>query len=275
MINQEKARRRPREQTQSKTEEQQTMDDKFIFSSGTPKTGLRYLTESFTLNSVDRIVRRKGRGRRPDSMLELASKIRVESQTGCKLKKVDVLSLEEHFSVYVKIVNMVLERVYTSDVRADKVGKQLSEHRGKGYSFLKNLKYLRYRTNDEIKSICFERMYRNALEQAARIILSNWRRRQLMTTALSVVHGNRKLVLKLLKNKYISSSLIKKIRDECAAIKSNGKSYYYVVSVLKQLRRTLDEKILSTLGESLSFRKSQRVRVKKALEIKPCLLPQQ
>lgn len=268
MIKQQKARRRPREQTQSMTEEQHTMDDKFKYpSSGTPKTGLRYLTESFTLNSVDRTVQKQGKGRKPRPMFSTVDGIQkgVEKTTGRKVKDVDVLLLGEHFAVYVKLVNMVLEQVYVSDDRAESVGRQLSEHRGKGYSFLKNLKYLRYRDNEEIKTICFERMYRNALEQAARIILSDWKRRQLMTTTLSVLYRDEGLLLKLLKNKYISSLLVKTIRKECEVIKSNGKSYYYVVSVLKQLRRILDEKILTERGEPLRFRKSQRVRVKKFL----------
>jgi transposase len=270
MIKQEKARRRPRGQMQSTTDKQQTMDDKFIFSSsGTPKTGLRYLTESFTLNSVERTVQRHGKGRRPDSTIHLLSRAQGASGTGRKLKELDVHLLGERFAVYVKLVNMILERVYTSDERADSVGRQLSEHRGKGYSFLKNVEYLRYRDNEEIRSICFERMYRNALEQAARILLSDWRRRQLMATALSVLHNDEELVLRLLRNKYIPSSLIKRIRKECKTIKSNGKSYYYVVSVLKQLRRILDEKILTTQGEPLRFRKSQRVRVKKSLQKRP------
>jgi transposase len=273
MIKQDKARRRPREQTQSKTEEQQTMDDKFIFSSsGTPKTGLRYLTESFALNSVERTVQRQGKGRRPETNLSAIARSQEASGTGRKLRVVDVFRLGEHFAVYVRLVNMVLERVYESDERADSVGRQLAEHRGKGYNFLKNLEYLRYRNNEEIKSICFERMYRNALEEAARVILSDWRRRQLIATSLSVLLRDENLVLRLLKNKYISSSLITTIRKECSAIKTNGKSYYYVVSVLKQLRRLLDEMILTEQGEPLRFRKSQRVRVKKLLEHNPSLI---
>lgn len=265
-MSKEKARRRPREQTESKTQKQQTMDDKFIFSSGTPKTGLRYLTESFTLNSVTRIVQKKGKGRKPDSIAELRSRTRGKPRSGRKLKEIDILRLGERFAVYVKLVNMVLERVYLSDERAHSIGKQLSEHRGKGYSLLKKVDYLRYRDSEEIKSICFERMYRNALEQAARIILSDWRRRQLMAAALAVLDGDEKLVLKLLRNKYISSSLIKTIRKDCDCIKSSMRTYYYVVSVLKQLRRELDQRILTEQGKPLSFRRSQRLRVKKALE---------
>ncbi|TFG28216.1 hypothetical protein EU527_17600 [Candidatus Thorarchaeota archaeon] len=273
MIKHEKARRRPREPKQSSTAEQQTMDDKFISSSsGTPKTGLRYLTESFTLNSVDRVVARQGKGRRPDSLIELTSRVSGESGSSHKLKRVDVLRLGEHFAVYVKLVNMVLERVYETDEQAESVGRQLSEYRGKGYDLLKKIGYLRYRDNEEVKSICFERMYRNALEEAARVILSDWRRRQLMVTSLSVLLRDKELALKFLKNKYISSSLIRIIRKECSAIKTNGKNYYYVVSVLKQLRRLLDESILTERQEPLGFRKSQRVRVKKLLVQNPDLV---
>ncbi len=273
MIKESRARRRPREQTQSLTEQQQTMDDKFIScSSGTPKTGLRYLTESFTLNSVERTVQRQGKGRGPEAMLSTIARAQGESQTGRKIRDIDVSRLGEHFTVYVRLVNMVLERVYESDERAESVGRQLSEHRGKGYDLLKKIGYLRYRDNEEIESICFERMYRNALEEAARVILSDWRRRQLMATSLSVLLGDETLVLRLLKNKYISSSLITTIRRECSAIRTNGKNYYYVVSVLKQLRRLLDEVILTEQGEPLRFRKSQRVRVKELLVQNPGLV---
>jgi transposase len=270
MIKQEKARRRPRVQTQSTTEEQLTMDDKFISSSsGTPKTGLRYLTESFTLNSVERVVSRHGKGRKPESMMNDIVCACGESSTGRNLKDIDVSKLGEHFAVYARLVNMVLERVYETDEQAESVGRQLSEYRGKGYDLLKRIGYLRYRDNEEIKSICFERMYRNALEEAARVILSDWRRRQLIATSLSVLGRDEELALRLLKNKYISSSLIATIRKECSAIKTNGKNYYYVVSVLKQLRRLLDESVLTERQEPLGFRKSQRVRVRKLLAQSP------
>ncbi len=87
-----------------------------------------------------------------------------------------------------------------------------------------------------------------------------------MKSAIKYVSEDRTALITLLKNKYISSKMIKKVRAQCESTKNNGTGYYHTISVLKQLRKKLDEYILTERGEPLSFRGFQRKRVSKYLK---------
>ncbi|TFG05688.1 hypothetical protein EU538_11225, partial [Candidatus Thorarchaeota archaeon] len=263
-------RRRPRRRRESDDSQKQlTMDGKLISlpSTAHQNTGLKYLVQSFTLCSVDREVNKKGKGKRPDPRYRRCSPEPVarelEAVTGRKVRDVDLSLLGRYFEKYVGLVNLVLEGVYSDSKRIDIVGEELNSYRGQGYVLLKKEEYLAYKDNPDISDQCFERLYRNVLEQAARIIQSNWLRRQLMRTAIELVKEDRDALLRLLKNKYIPSQIIKDLRSRCESTKDNGSSYYYALSVLKQLRRTLDEHVLTERSESLGFRASQRRRVRR------------
>ncbi|MHA2022878.1 MAG: zinc ribbon domain-containing protein [Candidatus Thorarchaeota archaeon] len=236
------------------------------------KTGLKYLVESFTLCSVEREVNKKGKGYRPDPRFKRASpevvKQRIQKVTGRKVIDADLSLMGTYFEKYVELVNLVLERVYSNRGRVEFLGDELNSHRGQGYTLIKKEDYLSYKDNKGIQAQCFERMYRNVLEQAARIIHSNWLRRKLMKSAIEYVSEDRKALISLLKNKYISSKMIKEIRARCESTKNNGTGYYYTVSVLKQLRKKLDEHILTERDEPLGFRGYQRKRVSKYLKDK-------
>ena len=257
-----------------KSQKQETMDGKYISDSSTThqKTGLKYLVESFTLCSLDREVNKKGKGKRPDPRYKRANpeviKQRIHSVTGRKVINTDLSLIGTYFEKYVALVNLVLERVYSDKKRVEFLGEELNSYRGQGYTLIKKEDYLSYKDNDDIQVQCFERMYRNILEQAARIIQSNWLRRQLMQTAIEYVSGDRKSLIGLLKNKHISSKMIKEVRAKCESTKNNGTGYYYTVSVLKQLRKKLDEYILREREEPLGFRGYQRKRVSKYLKDK-------
>ncbi len=247
------------------------MDGKYIsLSSSHQKTGLKYLVESFTLCSVDRKVSKKGKGYRPDPRFKRASpevvKQRIQDVTGRKVIDTDLSLMGMYFEKYVELVNLVLSRVYSDKERVDLLGAELNSYRGQGYKLLMKEIYLSYKDDKEIQALCFERMYRNVLEQVARVIHSNWLRRQLMKSAIEYVSEDREALVRLLKNKYISSKLIKKVRARCESTKNNGTGYYHTVSVLKQLRKKLDEHILTEREEPLSFRKYQRKRVSSYLK---------
>ncbi len=261
-------RRRPRSCKKPKASEQQTMVDNYYSSSSTKSprtTGLKYLVESFTLCSLDREVDKKGKGKRPDPRYRRANaqvmQERIQTVTGRKVNKTDLSLMGMHFERYVELVNLVVDRVYSDKGRVENLGEELNSYRGHGYKLMMKEGYLSYKDDKDIQAQCFERMYRNVLEQVARIIHSNWLRRQLMKSAIEYVSEDREALIGLLKNKYISSKMIKQVRANCESTKNNGTGYYYTISVLKQLRKKIDEHILKERGEPLSFRGYQRKRV--------------
>jgi len=253
---------------------QTTMDnDKYIISEPKSKKSstLKYLVESFTLNSVSRVVERKHKNRRPDPLFakNLCSQVISLSQpsvtSGQKVNSIDLTLLDQHFANYVKTVNLLLERIYRTQKRAQALGKELSEYRGHGYTLLRKEYDLSYQHNDEFKELVFERMHRNALEHAARTVLSDYTRRELVRSAIGILSDSVIEMLKLLKNKYIPRPLIKQVRIACSAVKVNSKGYAYTVGVLKQVRRELDLIILRELGEKTRWRGRQRAKVREAL----------
>jgi len=257
-----------------KSPKQETMNGRLIKKSSTAhqKTGLRYLVESFNLSSIDREVNKKGKGYRPNPRYKRASpeliKQRIHDVTGRKVIDTDLSLMGTYFEKYVELVNLVLERVYSDKERVEFLGEELNSYRGQGYTLIKKEGYLSYKDNKDIQAQCFERMYRNILEQAARIIHSNWLRRQLMKSAIEYVCNDKDALIRLLKNKHIPSKMIKEVRAKCESTKNNGTGYYYTVSVLKQLRKKLDERILKEREEPLGFRGYQRKRVSKYLKDK-------
>jgi len=253
-----RTRRHPRVQkTTDGRSKQKTMDD------GNFKwTGLCYLVETFSLNSVDRRVNRRGTSPppTPDSLLP-----QVRATSGRKMSVLDLQLVQQHFSVFVSLVNQVLDRVYSSAERLRSAGTALVDSHGQGYVVLRREAYLAYKDNEKIRSQCFERMYRNVLEQAARIILSDWIRRELMNSALSVLTADESALFRLQQNRYVPPELVRRVRKECCVVKDDGKSFYYSLSVLKQLRRALDEQLLAARGEPLGRRGQQRRRLQELL----------
>jgi hypothetical protein len=270
----ETTRRHHREQTQSTTEEHQTIDDKFKYvSSGTLKTGLKYLVESFSLNSVDRVVSRKGYGRRPDPSFSKKNRngsvrqlLSIAKCTGRKVKDIDLEILESTFKQYVEAVNLTLERVYKNSEYAEELGKTLSQYRGRAYNFLRGEPTIRYQNNQEVKRLVYERLHRNALEQAGRIILTDWTRRQLIDSAIKYLSESSDNILSLLRKNRIPSYLIRKVRDSCEPVKNNGAGYHYALGVLRQLRFALDRHLLDNLCIKIRWRGKQRSKISSLLK---------
>jgi len=248
-------------------------NDKYIISEPKSKKSstLKYLVESFTLNSVDRVIERNHKGRRPDPLFaknlfrQVISLSQRSESSGRKVRSIDLTLLDQHFTNYVKTVNLILERVYKTPKRAQALGKKLSEYRGHGYTLLRKERDLAYQHNDEFKELVFERMHRNALEHAARTVLSDYTRRELINSAIGILSGSTEEMSRFLKNRYIPRSLIKQVRAACSAVKNNSKGYAYTVGVLKQVRRELDVTILRELGEKTRWRGRQRAKVREAL----------
>ena len=104
-------RRRPRLCRKPTTSEQKTMDDNYYVLSS------NYLVESFTLNSSQREVARKGKGRRPDPRYRKNSVHQVAAvarESGRKVKDIDLTTLTSQFESYTKTFNLILSRIYNT-----------------------------------------------------------------------------------------------------------------------------------------------------------------
>ena len=255
-------RRRPRSCKTPKASKQKTMDDNYYSSSSTT-----YLVESFSLNSCQREVARKGKGREPDPAYRRDRDSRahrlvsVARQCGRKVGDIDLATLTLHFDNYVKVVNLILSRIYRTDERAQTLGESLSKYRGRAYTLLREQRDLCYQHNDEYKELVYERLHRNALEHAGRTLLADWTRRQLFNAAINLLHGSHDDALRLLRRRSIPSDLIRRLRDSCNAVKRNGSGYHYALGVLRQIRLALDSHILDTLDIKISWRGRQRKKV--------------
>lgn len=220
---------------------------------------------SISLNSDQREVARKGKGRRPDpryrrvnATLQLAA---IARQSGRKVNNIDLTTLTLHFENYIKTVNLILSRIYKTNSRAEVLGEALSNYRGRAYTLLRNERNLCYQHNGDFKVLVYERLHRNALEHAGRTLLADWSRRQLFNSAIALLHGSQDDVLRLLRRKHIPSDLIRRVRDSCSAVKKKGSGYHYALGVLRQLRLAIDRHVLDTLGIKINWRGRQRKKV--------------
>ncbi len=256
----QESQRRP--WTQKRKQKQKTMDGKLI----TYSKSKSYLVESFVLNSEERVVSRKGKGRAPDPSFKrdndsIKQLSELSKQSGRKVKDIDLKLLTGHFENYVKVVNLILSRMYKTDKRAYSLGKALSEYRGRAYTLLWKEKDLCYKHNDVYKELVYERLHRNALEHAGRTLFADYTRRALFTSAIKVLADSSDDMLKLLRRKRIPADLIRRVRDSCDAVKNNGSGYHYSLGVLRQVRLALDRFILDKMGLKIGWRGRQRRKV--------------
>ncbi len=231
----------------------------------------KYLVESFTLNSVERVVSRNGRGRVPDPAFRNDRKhasplVSLLRGTGKKVKEVDLKTLTLHFDNYVQAVNMLLSRIYSSPRRVEQLGKGLAEYRGRAYTLLRRERDLCYEHNETIKELVFERLHRNVLEQTGRMLLADWTRRRLFTAALKYLDTSPQDTLTLLRRKRIPSYMIRKVRDSCGSTKNNGSGYHYTMGVLRQVRLAIDRHVLDTMEIKIGWRARQRKKVASLLK---------
>ncbi len=261
----QESQRRP--WTQKRKQKQKTMDGRLI----TYSKSKSYLVESFVLNSEDRVVSRKGKGRIPDPSFKrdndsIKQFSILSKQSGRKVTDIDLNLLTGHFENYVKFVNLLLSRMYWTDKRARSLGKGLSEYRGRAYTLLRKEKDLSYHHNDDFKKLVYERLYRNALEHAGRTLLADFTRRALFTSTIKLLAESSDDVLKLLRRKRIPADLIRRVRDSCEEVKNNGSGYHYTLGVLRQVRLALDRFILDDLGLKIKWRGRQRKKISSLLK---------
>ncbi len=229
------SRRRPREQMvpTSVRPTQQTMDDILSYPSST------LLIQKFALNSYSRVVARKGLGRGPSNSIIPSDILRKLS--GRKLSNLDFSVLSQSFVNYRKIVNLILEKVFSDSSYSKMLGEELADSKGMLYLVLRKEQRLKWKPNNEFGQLVYERLHRNALETAARIIYANYTRRRLVNSLLDILASEEEQLLRLMINRRIPSDLIRRTKDTIEK-KSKG-SYHYALSACRQVRSVLRGKV--------------------------------
>ena len=225
------SRRRPREQMvpTSVRPKQQTMDDKHFCPSST------FQVQKFALNSYHRVISRKGMGRRPSTSIIRSDILRKLS--GRKCNNLDLSVLSQSICNYRETVNLILEKVFSDLPYTQMLGKELEEHKGMMYIVLRKEDRLKWSLENEFGQLVYERMHRNALETAARIIYTDYTRRRLVNSLLDILDSDDEQLMRLMTNRRIPSDLIRRVKDTVEK-KSNG-SYHYALSACRQVRKVL------------------------------------
>ncbi len=259
----EQSRRHPRV-GKTKGSNQQTMDDNYLIPSTI------FQVQKFALNSYHRVVVRKGKGRKPDPSFS-KKKMNIEEQTltgllsGKKCSKLDLSILDTHFEKYSQAVNLVLEEIYSTPVRAMAIGESLESSKGQGYVVLREESFLEWKKDNRFGKLVFERMYRNVLETAARIVHSHYTRRRLVDSVLQILSSDKQQLRRMTSNKRIPSEFVRKVRESVG--KKSGSYYHYALTACKQVRRVLDEHLIEKFTEPTSVRSLQRKRTRIILDI--------
>jgi len=216
------SRRRPRKQLESATvrPEQQTMDD-------------------FNCNPSSTLLSRKGLGRHPSTSITPSDTLR--NLSGRKCNNLDLTVLSQSFSNYRKVVNLILEKIFADDFYSDMLGKKLEQSKGMVYLVLRKEQRLKWTPENEFGQLVYERLHRNALETAARIVYTNYTRRRLVNSLLDILATDDTQLLRLMTNRRIPSDLIRRVKDTVEK-KSNG-SYHYALSACRQVRSVLRNKV--------------------------------
>ncbi len=254
-----RTRRHPRV-GKTKGSNQETMDGYYNIDSST------YLVQKFALNSFHRQVARKGLGRKPDPAFRRKKRRSPQSRpvvtklvSGRKCSEIDLQTLGQHFGRYIEAVNLVLSEVYSSQARAAQIGEKLETSKGHGYVVLREESFLEWKRDNRFGQLVYERMFRNVLETAARIVLSDYTRRKLVNALLGILSSDREQLRRLLLLKRIPADLIRKVKDSGG--KKKGSYYHYALTACRQVRKALDIHLLKISEQSSSFRSVQRKRV--------------
>jgi transposase len=209
------------------------MDDYYRSPSST------FLVQKFALNSYHRVVARKGLDRKPAFTIETSD---VPCRlSGRKCNNLDLSVLSQSFTSYRKTVNLILEKVFSDTSYAEDLGKELEEHRGMLYLVLKKEDHLKWTRENEFGQLVYERMHRNALETAARIIFQHYTRRKLVNSLLDILVSDDQQLLRLMRNRRIPSDLVRSVKDTIEK-KSSG-SYHYALSACRQARNVLRKEL--------------------------------
>jgi transposase len=161
--------------------------------------------------------------------------------SGRKCNNLDLSILSQSFTSYRRAVNLILEKVFSDLSYAESLGKEIEEHRGMLYLVLRKEDRLKWSVENEFGNLLYERIHRNALETAARIIFGDYTRRKLVNSLLDILASNDQQLLRLMRGRRIPSDLVRRVKDTIEK-KSNG-SYHYALSACRQVRSVLRKEV--------------------------------
>jgi transposase len=164
--------------------------------------------------------------------------------SGWKCNNLDLAVLSQCFTSYRKVVNLILDKVFSDPPYSESLGKELDETKGMVYLVLRKEQRLKWKPENEFGQLVYERLHRNALETAARIIYANYTRRRLVNSLLNILVSDDAQLLRLMTNRRIPSDLVRRVKDTIEK-KSNG-SYHYALSACRQVRSVLRTKVRET-----------------------------
>ncbi len=185
------------------------------------------------------MIARKGLGRSPST--SIVPSVLLRSLSGRKLSNLDLSVLSQSFINYRKAVNLILEKVFSDSSYITSLGEEMDASKGMKYLVLRKEIRLNWEVDNEFGKLVYERLHRNALETAARIIYSHYTRRRLVRALLDILVSDDEQLLRLMRNKRIPSDLIRIVKETIEK-KSNG-SYHYSLSACRQVRRVLRDAV--------------------------------
>jgi transposase len=209
------------------------MDDINCYPSST------LLVQKFALNSYHRIIARKGLDKKPAN--PIVSSDMLQKLSGRKCSNLDLSVLSHSFSNFRKVVNLILEKVFSDAAYFEMLGKELEDSKGMLYLILRKEHRLKWTRENEFGKLVYERLHRNALETAARIIYASYTRRRLVNSLLNILSSDNEQLLRLMTNRRIPSNVVRRTKDTIEK-KSNG-SYHYALSACRQVRSVLRTKL--------------------------------
>lgn len=239
MLMKKDSRRHPRVQAVSTSvrPEQKTMDDNQRYPSST------LLVQNFSLNSYHRVISRKGCNRMPSASILPTDMLRKLSGRKCNSLDFEVLS--QNFSNFRRAVNLILERVFSDSSYAQFLGNEMEKSKGMLYLVLRKESCLNWEVDNEFGRLVYERLHRNALETAARIIYSQYTRRRLTMSLLDILSFDEKILMRLMTNRRIPPDLARKTKDTIEK-KTQG-SYHYSLSICRQVKSVLEREVFEAI----------------------------
>nr|KXH70361.1 MAG: hypothetical protein AM324_01500 [Candidatus Thorarchaeota archaeon SMTZ1-83] len=117
----------------------------------------------------------------------------------------------------------------------------LEQSRGMAYLVLRKERCFKWKPDNEFGELVYERLHRNALETAARIVYAHYTRRILVNSLLDLLVSDDAQLLRLMANRRIPSDLVRRVKETIER-KSNG-SYHYALSACRQVRSVLRTKV--------------------------------
>jgi hypothetical protein len=136
---------------------------------------------------------------------------------------------------------MVLQTTFSDPSYAESLGRELDESIGMIYVVLRKEQRFKWKPDNKFGHLVYERMHRNVLETAGRIIYTDYTRRRLVNNLLKILDSDDEQLLRLMINRRIPSDLIRIVRDTIE--KRSSGDYHYALSACKQVRRVLRLKV--------------------------------